>query len=688
MRTSGKGLATLVWVLLTAATSVGAAQSTNADDLYAEAVVREASLRRDLGVAEPTATAPVFRRIRTLVGAFQDLAKLFPSSTFADDALWHGATLSADTFEASSEPIDRETALRLFTRLTATFPSSPLARQVAPRIAGLSTATRRSAPSDTASSTAFATASSTASSTASVLAGSPPSGGVLASRPAPATRDVTAPVRPAPDGAAPPSAPPSASPTASLTGQTTPVLLTAIRRQERADALRVVLELEREITFSAERLDGPPRLFLDLQHTRAVDALSHTVPTAGGAVRQIRIGQQAGRTRIVFDLHEGAGPHSVYVLYNPYRVVVDFERPLATAAPAPADALSRADALPRADPAARAGAVSRADAVAKADAVPRTGVVPRQAASVSPSTPGRVARPAWLASRRLAVSSHVRPPAVEPARLTTVTATPDASAPARPVAAPVASVPPAANASGRFSLARQLGLGISRVVIDPGHGGHDPGAKVRGLTEAELALDIALRLEHLLQTTSGIDVVLTRRTDAFVSLEERTAVANRADADAFLSLHVNASRDGRANGVESYFLDVAPTATAEAVAARENATSSRNMRHLPELLRVLTLGSKLAESRDLATALQTSLHGRVRQSNRGVRNLGVKQAPFMVLLGATMPAALIELSFITNSDDAARLRTQSYRQLLADGLHAGLLRYQQSVKRAAAIAQR
>jgi N-acetylmuramoyl-L-alanine amidase len=211
---------------------------------------------------------------------------------------------------------------------------------------------------------------------------------------------------------------------------------------------------------------------------------------------------------------------------------------------------------------------------------------------------------------------------------------------------------------------------------------------VRGLTEAELVLDIALRLEQLLQTKSGIDVVLTRRSDAFVSLEARTAVANRADADVFLSLHANASRDLRANGVESYILNIAPTAAAEAVAARENATSSRNMRHLPELLRVLTQGNKRAESRDLATALQVSVHGQLRRNNREVRNLGVKQAPFMVLLGATMPAALVELSFISNPEEAARLRTEAYRQTLAEGLYAGLLQYQQSVKRAAAIAQR
>jgi N-acetylmuramoyl-L-alanine amidase len=257
-----------------------------------------------------------------------------------------------------------------------------------------------------------------------------------------------------------------------------------------------------------------------------------------------------------------------------------------------------------------------------------------------------------------------------------------------PVAFPAPPATPATNAGGGFSLARQLGLGVSSIVIDPGHGGHDPGARVRGLTEADLVLDVALRLEGLLHAKSGIDVVLTRRTNAFVSLEERTAIANRADADLFLSIHVNASRNARASGVESYYLNFAPDAAAKVIAARENATSSMRMRDLPSLVRLLATTSKRDESRDLAAALQGALFGHLRGSNRTVKDLGVKQAPFMVLVGATMPSALIEIAFITNRDEAARLRTESYRQVLADGLYAGLLRYQQGVKKTEAVARR
>src|SRR4029453_4404570 len=134
----------------------------------------------------------------------------------------------------------------------------------------------------------------------------------------------------------------------------------------------------------------------------------------------------------------------------------------------------------------------------------------------------------------------------------------------------VSSSLPAANLDGKFSLARQLGLGVARVVIDAGHGGHDPGAQANGINETELTLDGATRLSKLLQKQPGVDVVMTRDTDVFVPLEERTAIANREGADLFLSIHANASRNPQARGVETYFLNFASNPEAEAVAAREN----------------------------------------------------------------------------------------------------------------------
>jgi N-acetylmuramoyl-L-alanine amidase len=229
-------------------------------------------------------------------------------------------------------------------------------------------------------------------------------------------------------------------------------------------------------------------------------------------------------------------------------------------------------------------------------------------------------------------------------------------------------------------------LGIAKIVIDAGHGGHDPGAQARGITEAELTLDIALRLEKLLSKEAGFEVVMTRRTDTFVSLEERTAIANRVGADLFLSIHSNASSAATARGIETYFLNFAPNPEAEAVAARENAGSSRNMRSLPEIVRAIALNNKIDESRDFASIVQNAMYTQMRKSNKELRNLGVKQAPFMVLIGATMPSILAEVSFITNRQDALLLKTEKYRQQIAEALYTGVLKYQQSLKRVPAIA--
>lgn len=377
--------------------------------------------------------------------------------------------------------------------------------------------------------------------------------------------------------------------------------LKAIRREALPDALRITLELEREAMFHEERLDGPPRVFIDLPNTQPVQGLKDaTVPFPDDVVRQARVGRQAdSRTRVVFDL-DGAGRYSVYSLYNPYRIVIDFERTKDT-----------------------------------------------KTASTTKDTKDTKSTPA-----------------------------------ATPVQAPAAAPPAAAaaNSRGGFSLSRQLGLGVSRIVIDPGHGGHDPGARVRGLNEAELVLDVALRLEKLVLKEPGVQVVLTRRTNAYVALEERTAIANRAGADLFLSIHVNASGNTTIRGFETYFLNFAPNPEAEAIAARENAGSARTMGNLPDIVKAITLNNKLDESRDFATMLQEALFERLRRVDRNARSLGVKQAPFMVLVGATMPSALAEISFLTNEEDAELMRSGGYRQQIAEALFAGVMKYQQALK--------
>jgi N-acetylmuramoyl-L-alanine amidase len=246
------------------------------------------------------------------------------------------------------------------------------------------------------------------------------------------------------------------------------------------------------------------------------------------------------------------------------------------------------------------------------------------------------------------------------------------------VAAPTA---PAVLGRGEYSIARQLGLGVARIVVDAGHGGHDPGAQANGLTEADLVLDIALRLERLLQQQPGVEVVLTRRTDEFIPLEKRTAIANRENADLFLSIHANSARSTSLRGVETYFLNFAMTPDAEAVAARENATSAQTMGTLPVLLNKIALNNKLDESRELAAIMQTSLVRRLGQQNRNLRDLGVKQAPFVVLIGAQMPSVLSEISFVSNKSEAALLKQAAYRQHIAQALCDAVLKYQSSLKK-------
>ena len=526
------------------------AQATQAAALYAEAMAREAALRKELAAHGPNAPSePLLRRIRVLVGSYRDLARLFPTDGHSDNALWQGGLLAADAYRAFGDAVDRSTALTLLNALPARFPASSLARQVPAEMARLK--------------------------------------------------------------ATPPrvTAPPS-TPTPTLT---TTAMLTSIRRDVLADALRITLELEREVSFTDERLDTPARVFIDLQNARPSTALQDaTIPFNEDLVKQIRVGRQIGsRTRIALDLTTYRR-YSVYALYNPYRIIIDFERPKAS------------------PPAA-------------------------------PTTTSRVA-PAPAASPAASTTSKARPPA-----------------PIAPVTPPASGTP--------LSLSRQLGLGIARIAIDPGHGGRDPGAKVTGLTESNLVLDVALRLEKLLKN-QDVDVVLTRRTNEFVPLEERTAIANRSGADLFLSIHANASGTPSVRGIETYFLNFAPNPEAEAIAARENAGSSRSMHDLPGMVEAIALNNKIDESRDFATIVQKTLYDRLRKVNTDLKNLGVKQAPFMVLIGATMPSILAEISFMTNEEEGSLLKTDKYRQQIADALLAGIMSYQGSLKKGPASATR
>ena len=188
-------------------------------------------------------------------------------------------------------------------------------------------------------------------------------------------------------------------------------------------------------------------------------------------------------------------------------------------------------------------------------------------------------------------------------------------------------------------------------MLDPGHGGHDPGVRGNGVNEAELVLDVSLRLKKLLENQPGMEVVMTRDTDVFIPLDQRTAIANREGADLFLSIHANASRNIKARGVETYFLNFAANPEAEAVAARENSASGQTMHRLPDIVRAITLNNKIDESRDFADTVQKAMVRTLSTRNRELQDRGVKQAPFVVLIGAGMPSVLAEISFVSHKQE-------------------------------------
>lgn len=227
------------------------------------------------------------------------------------------------------------------------------------------------------------------------------------------------------------------------------------------------------------------------------------------------------------------------------------------------------------------------------------------------------------------------------------------------------------------AIVKQLALGVRRIVIDPGHGGKDYGAPgyLKGVHEKKIVLQIGQRLAKKIEEQLRCEVVLTRNSDTFLSLEERTAIANTQGADLFISIHTNASPERRAYGIETFILNLATDDEAIRVAARENATSLKNISDLDSILKDLMNNAKVSESTRLATYVQQSALKSLRRKYSHIRNKGVKKAPFYVLLGAEMPSILIETSFISNPRECKRLINSHYQDLLCQGIVDGIKRY-------------
>lgn len=393
-----------------------------------------------------------------------------------------------------------------------------------------------------------------------------------------------------------------------------------VRYWEAQNSVRVVVDVGGEITFTQGEAKGPDRVFIDVTPARLNSMLAGKQwPVKSGLLQQIRVGQYDPSTvRVVLDV--GAISHvTSFTLTDPDRLIID--------------------------------------------------IIGKEIVTLQP--PGPIG-PAPTAD----------PPVVESPKAT-VAAAP--TAPGTPVTTGTVKKPsegdkvitPAKTAnSGTPSLVRSLGLKLTRVVIDAGHGGHDSGSiGPGGYAEKELVLDVAKRLKELIEKELDADVVMTRDEDTFVALENRTAIANQQQADLFISIHANSSRIRSVRGVETYFLNFTSSREAMETASRENAASERSIHELQDVVKKIMLRDKVDESRELAQHIEKALAAR---KGSGM-DRGVKQAPFVVLIGANMPSILAEICFISNPQDEKLVKSADNRQAIAESLFEGVKSYAESL---------
>lgn len=485
-----------------------------------------------------------------------------------------------------------------------------------------------------------------------------------------------------------------------------------VRFWSHPDYTRVVIELDDRVEVSYDQLPHPKRLFFDLLETKLGDRLTQesTFEVGDSFLKRIRVAQFRRRAaRIVFDLERSIYFHVAW-LSNPPRLVIEVRdenqptvltratppRPPPT--PPPTPPASQPSTQPQAPQTARASGSELAGktetpAVANAAREPAESFAkaldggldsPKTSETNHPKGRTRPAAPpapkksqAAPREEKTAEAAQLDPPeTTEPAKVEMAKVTPPA-APAPELPAPK---PASANARGQRNLIRALGLKVNRVVIDAGHGGHDVGSiGPSGLREKDLVLDIALRLGKLIEEGLGSEVIQTRGDDQFVSLKERTTLANKRQADLFISIHANSSRTRTVGGVETYYLNFTTDSWALTVASRENAASDRPVHELQDLISKIALKEKIEESREFATRVQRALFEGLSDDTKALRDRGVRKAPFMVLIGAKMPAILAEIGFISNPQAEKLLKTGAYRQQVANHLYQGMLGYAESL---------
>ncbi len=485
-----------------------------------------------------------------------------------------------------------------------------------------------------------------------------------------------------------------------------------IRHWSTPDYTRVAIDLEQSVKYQAQRIENPDRIFFDLYGTRLDRNLyGKSFDVDDGFLKKIRVAQfKSERTRVVLDLDELTDYHAT-LQANPPRLIIDIrnkrlgndapEKPSLAANTDPAENITDArsaaiqpiattkhasvsatntdcdspdcDTTPLAtnSPPANFPTVKRVHAqpakrvILGKDGVKKTIVDPDDdgatvVAKLGPPPPPSV--PATETDDSASVPRTIKSHSIKGKR------SPSLDDPETREAQP--------TANGDRSLIRALGLKIGKIVIDPGHGGHDTGTiGPNGLEEKDLVLDVSLRLGKLLSSRLGAQVVYTRKDDTFIPLEDRTGIANQEGADLFVSVHANSSHDEDARGVETYYLNFTSSPEALEVAARENAVSEKSIHELQDILKKIALKEKIEESHEFASDVQTALYSGLAAKSPGLRNRGVKKAPFIVLIGANMPSILAEISFVSNPGDEKKLKTPEYRQKIAESLYRGVSKY-------------
>ena len=402
----------------------------------------------------------------------------------------------------------------------------------------------------------------------------------------------------------------SSSDSAARSGK--PATVKAIRHWSSADVTHVAIDLSGPVKYKFAHLINPERLYFDLEDVAVAPAVSaKRFDKQDGFLTNIRVGDlEKSATRVALDLDQPV-EYSVNLVPEPYRLEIVFHR--------------------------AAGQSSQQAAAAAATAVPSISIDAPKVVGSDESPGVRLAQVSPEAERQAFSGAHE----------------------ARP------------DGNGERTLVRALGLKIGKIVIDPGHGGDDHGTmSPDGLFEKDVVLDIALRLGKLLQNL-GAEVIYTRAADRYLPLEARTAIANREQADLFISIHANSSPDREARGVETYYLNFTTSPEALEVAARENTVSRRPMSELRDLVQKIAQQNRIAESHEFADDVQAALA----RDLGGERNRGVREAPFIVLTGANMPAILTEISFMSNTQDESNLKSASYRQKIALALYNGVANY-------------